>query len=69
MKFVAARLDEEKLMSLPARGAWIEIAKTVMSSSATPSRSPHGERGLKLPVDWLTTEQCGRSPHGERGLK
>ena len=34
------------------------------------SRSPHGERGLKLLVVhlWLY-ERISRSPHGERGLK
>ena len=32
-------------------------------------RSPHGERGLKLPsAEWIYRVE-GRSPHGERGLK
>ena len=33
--------------SLPARGAWVEIAESRKSSAIIPSRSPHGERGLK----------------------
>ena len=33
-------------------------------------RSPHGERGLKLQMtNVLSDEAFGRSPHGERGLK
>ena len=34
-----------------------------------PSRSPHGERGLKLNYDTGLPKARGRSPHGERGLK
>ena len=33
------------------------------------SRSPHGERGLKLRHVVGALEHYGRSPHGERGLK
>ena len=33
--------------SLPARGAWIEIAKFSDKMQAAGGRSPHGERGLK----------------------
>ena len=33
------------------------------------SRSPHGERGLKSPINTAVTICLGRSPHGERGLK
>ena len=33
------------------------------------SRSPHGERGLKLAGFGGVGGACGRSPHGERGLK
>ena len=33
------------------------------------SRSPHGERGLKLFVVSYQRKHDGRSPHGERGLK
>ena len=34
--------------SLPSRGAWIETPSYGMGSTAYVSRSPHGERGLKL---------------------
>ena len=34
-------------MSLPARGAWIEIAKLIHRLQMGRGRSPHGERGLK----------------------
>ena len=33
--------------SLPARGAWIETSNC-LNYTFSPSRSPHGERGLKL---------------------
>ena len=33
------------------------------------SRSPHGERGLKLATLVVAGVGLGRSPHGERGLK
>ena len=32
-------------------------------------RSPHGERGLKLPFEIVEDVPQSRSPHGERGLK
>ena len=34
-------------LSLPARGAWIEILTSALATLSTDSRSPHGERGLK----------------------
>ena len=34
-------------MSLPARGAWIEIPHTIAKKNGKESRSPQGERGLK----------------------
>ena len=38
-------------------------------SSREKSRSPHGERGLKLVGHAPAVAVDGRSPHGERGLK
>ena len=38
-------------MSLPSRGAWIEIKKMVDMFQEIRGRSPHGERGLKLHMD------------------
>ena len=35
------------LVSLPTRGAWIEISDVRFSFSSIEGRSPHGERGLK----------------------
>ena len=37
-------------MSLPTRGAWIEIGGTAAGGDYVGSRSPHGERGLKCGV-------------------
>ena len=34
-------------MSLPTRGAWIEMRSASDAPSSRPRRSPHGERGLK----------------------
>ena len=56
-------------LSLPVRGAWVEMTFVPMVTSLL-CRSPCGERGLKS-VWWL--HRCyharGRSPCGERGLK
>ena len=57
--------------SLPAWGAWIEIAAQALAGKdVLLCRSPHGERGLKCAM--LTNRRIydlRRSPHGERGLK
>ena len=39
-------------MSLPMRGAWIEITFTPTKGEAIYSRSPCGERGLKSHFCW-----------------
>ena len=39
------------------------------SDSQAPSRSPSGERGLKLQIEPVVRALVGRSPSGERGLK
>ena len=57
------------LASLPVRGAWIEISTRPLSSSGFISRSPCGERGLKLRIVALFDCFFSRSPCGERGLK
>ena len=43
----AAALFDTIERSLPARGAWIEIDSEQAMTYTEPSRSPHGERGLK----------------------
>ena len=55
--------------SLPAWGAWIEIAMAVWVACSPVSRSPHGERGLKFLQKTIRNYLRRRSPHGERGLK
>ena len=55
-------------VSLPARGAWIEIF-VIGPTVVAIRRSPHGERGLKLPGKRYLSKVVSRSPHGERGLK
>ena len=57
------------LVSLPTRGAWIEIAGCNCCFGGCSGRSPHGERGLKYADARYWTCTPGRSPHGERGLK
>ena len=56
-------------MSLPSRGAWIEIVSALGYELGSVSRSPRGERGLKSVFDDLAKFFAGRSPRGERGLK
>ena len=41
-------------VSLPARGAWIEILSKVWRGVCPACRSPHGERGLKYAFAILT---------------
>ena len=54
-----ARLDLVAL-SLPVRGAWVEIDKEEQRRAGKAGRSPCGERGLKfLP---------GRHSRGQRGV-
>ena len=56
--------------SLSSWRAWIEMSKPATSCLIASSRSPHGERGLKLGNDSIPAQiRVGRSPHGERGLK
>ena len=55
--------------SHPTRGAWIEIFRIMSWLVTTPSRTPHGVRGLKLLEDTLYPRHSGRTPHGVRGLK
>ena len=37
------------MLSLPPRGAWIEMRLLLVSRSQSIRRSPRGERGLKYP--------------------
>ena len=39
-------------MSLPSRGAWIEIDIDIFPDVDEDCRSPHGERGLKFLLLW-----------------
>ena len=54
-------------MSLPVRGAWIEMEWQALDAAA--GRSPCGERGLKLLAAGGSGWRLCRSPCGERGLK
>ena len=56
-------------LSLPARGARIEIEPRSNQRVACTRRSPQGERGLKFPDVQAQVGVIGRSPQGERGLK
>ena len=56
-------------MSLSSWRAWIEISRLSQSYIPSASRSPHGERGLKLTAQGAYPVGASRSPHGERGLK
>jgi len=57
------------LLSLPARGAWIEIYSSDLSVSVKYSRSLRGERGLKYHDKKQMSNHLCRSLRGERGLK
>ena len=55
--------------SLPVRGAWVEMRILRTLSTSGLSRSPCGERGLKLYTTHRPRHLPRRSPCGERGLK
>ena len=60
---------DNKLVSLPARGAWIERPVERIAADDCVCRSPQGGRGLKAPGTVVDIEGIGRSPQGGRGLK
>ena len=57
------------VLSLPMRGAWIEIISRHLRMQSSRRRSPCGERGLKSLRRENISAITGRSPCGERGLK
>ena len=69
MKLKILDTVSKKPLSLPARGAWIEIVHPTGAHDIYRGRSPHGERGLKFVEIPSASGVIGRSPHGERGLK
>ena len=70
MKCEVLDFAEINHLSLSSRRAWIEIDGSKLKVHDIFSRSPHGERGLKLGLPQaLGSTVCRRSPHGERGLK
>ena len=56
-------------MSLPVRGAWVEMGAPKISTRSVFCRSPCGERGLKFHRFTADDDRFRRSPCGERGLK
>ena len=46
-------VDAGSAWSLPVRGAWVEIRQAIAVFSASMSRSPCGERGLKYTTSLL----------------
>ena len=62
-------IEAEIKMSLPSRGAWIEIVAQALDCLGDCRRSLHGERGLKLYELHKHKSYQRRSLHGERGLK
>ena len=62
MKFLLTHIGRVALLSLPARGAWIEIAAGRAADNAAQRRSPHGERGLKWKLDGDCRTLAGSLP-------
>ena len=48
MKYLLTEYNTVTGLSLPVRGAWIEIDKHAVRTSGCAGRSPCGERGLKF---------------------
>ena len=60
----------QRRMSPPARGAWIEISRSLCEPASPASRPPHGGRGLKCSISSaISGSYASRPPHGGRGLK
>ena len=55
--------------SLPARGRGLKCVMVVGAAVGVDSRSPHGERGLKLPALSVGNVGFHVAPPRERGLK
>ena len=69
MKSDCNPVHRELFVSLPVRGAWIEIKSDKRELIDALCRSPCGERGLKCDGFLLHVGIRRRSPCGERGLK
>ena len=50
-------------MSLPTRGAWIEMVLRAEAARLLHGRSPHGERGLKYCVAIQSCQKVAVAPH------
>ena len=51
LKFSVFLIVGPLALSLPSRGAWIEMSSHIVQDTPSTGRSPRGERGLK----WRTT--------------
>jgi len=58
----------KRKLSLPARGAWIEIYGGAVSEGLAMSLPARGA-WIEITPTLPSTPPTGRSPHGERGLK
>ena len=56
-------------VSLPPRGAWIEIAIPCVEIISVKSLPPRGAWIEIAEIEEYNKSDAGRSPHGERGLK
>ena len=68
LKYLSSAINMSVSLSLPSRGARIEIRMQGIAQ-ANNGRSPPGERGLKLTEIYNALKPYRRSPPGERGLK
>ena len=70
LKYSDKKSEVNEAMSLPSRGAWIEICRcrplSLRRRWSLPSRGAWIEIGKTSIMMWAFV---GRSPHGERGLK
>ena len=54
--------EKKIIMSLPSRGAWIEIIMVGAALPKTRCRSPRGERGLKYREEAAHKDESGSLP-------
>ena len=62
LKSAIIPLNPHAVVSLPSRGAWIEIESTLYRLLRGKCRSPRGERGLKYPTLLLGGKRYNVAP-------
>ena len=70
LKYAALWFKNPDAVSLPSRGAWIEISVYQQGQGAADASLPSRGAWIEMvSIRLRVAVVCGRSPRGERGLK